>query len=508
LAVKRTMPGTRPTFMSALIRYSLLLCTLSGSHGAGPSPVRWPFSSDPEGDSCGQGDGGRCYSSLVQMRARATPRAPQGSADDGGGGFGDAGRGRVGVGEGAAATRRALKIYVYDLPATMLHNGTLVVLRQSCKEYPPNMSCGPLAKLGTNAVWGGPIELSGGLEVHQVYQFALGSIFFVSLMGHPQRTLDPTEADLFFVPAFMDPNGLQTYDMHDNCPSAELLVAQLPHLNDDSASRHIWLAPSVGWVNETCDAFQANSSSTSPAALLLAKTIKLALEDRESAPHSLAADRELAVDENAPMSMPWADNLHSIPYPSVLSGFDAARVAAWQASIAVPTQRPYLVSGVWGAHGLGSSMDIRTSMQRQCLASPECSFIDLNGMRGRTNTEDVMEVGLVSTFCLEPPGDTPSRKGMVDSIVAGCIPVLFSPLQTKLWPWHIGDWRDVSVLASPTCADIVAFLSDIPHAEVERMQQNLVPVVRRLTYSPLGYPDPDDALETTLRAVLAIALAS
>ena len=39
-------------------------------------------------------------------------------------------------------------------------------------------------------------------------------------------------------------------------------------------------------------------------------------------------------------------------------------------------------------------------------------------------------------------GDTPSRKAMVDSVLLGCIPVLFSRRQTTLWPWH---WRAAKV---------------------------------------------------------------
>ena len=48
-----------------------------------------------------------------------------------------------------------------------------------------------------------------------------------------------------------------------------------------------------------------------------------------------------------------------------------------------------------------------------------------------------------ATFCLQPGGDTPARKSLVDAITLGCIPVLFSPMQDEfmpLWSWH--RWRD------------------------------------------------------------------
>merc|ERR1711953_1608408 len=30
-----------------------------------------------------------------------------------------------------------------------------------------------------------------------------------------------------------------------------------------------------------------------------------------------------------------------------------------------------------------------------------------------------------STFCLEPPGDSPTRKGFFDALLVGCVPVIF-----------------------------------------------------------------------------------
>ena len=39
-----------------------------------------------------------------------------------------------------------------------------------------------------------------------------------------------------------------------------------------------------------------------------------------------------------------------------------------------------------------------------------------------------------------PGGDTISRKGIVDAILLGCIPVLFHTGQLAQWPWHWGPW--------------------------------------------------------------------
>lgn len=49
-------------------------------------------------------------------------------------------------------------------------------------------------------------------------------------------------------------------------------------------------------------------------------------------------------------------------------------------------------------------------------------------------------VPLQSTFCIMPPGDVPTRKGFFDSILMGCIPVVFNPQSAhKQWLYHLGN---------------------------------------------------------------------
>ena len=49
-----------------------------------------------------------------------------------------------------------------------------------------------------------------------------------------------------------------------------------------------------------------------------------------------------------------------------------------------------------------------------------------------------------------PTGDAVSRKAIVDSLVLGCIPVLFHRGQAEQWPWHWGAWhQNASVRIDP-----------------------------------------------------------
>eukprot|EP01038_Epipyxis_sp_PR26KG_P008500 gene8500-11492_t len=53
-----------------------------------------------------------------------------------------------------------------------------------------------------------------------------------------------------------------------------------------------------------------------------------------------------------------------------------------------------------------------------------------------------------SIFCLQPPGNLPTRKSVFDSILSGCIPVFFHPLTAKLmYEWHINQsqWEEIAI---------------------------------------------------------------
>jgi len=61
---------------------------------------------------------------------------------------------------------------------------------------------------------------------------------------------------------------------------------------------------------------------------------------------------------------------------------------------------------------------------------------------------DMYQVLMASTFCINPPGDTPTRKGLFDSLVLGCIPVVTSEDSLQHYRFHLPFWRSVSVLVT------------------------------------------------------------
>ncbi|KAM0750971.1 hypothetical protein T439DRAFT_380794 [Meredithblackwellia eburnea MCA 4105] len=127
---------------------------------------------------------------------------------------------------------------------------------------------------------------------------------------------------------------------------------------------------------------------------------------------------------------------------------------------------------------------------------------------------------LNSTFCLQPPGDSPTRKGFFESILLGCIPVVFRRgIYDKTFPTTLGDdfsWDEGVAYYVPEESitsgevDIVEHLSAVSEKEVRRRQMEIVGLVERIQFeSPdlieavlmkRGKVDwPDDAFGMLLR---------
>jgi|EP00966_Prymnesium_polylepis_P066697 CBS-domain-containing membrane protein len=81
-----------------------------------------------------------------------------------------------------------------------------------------------------------------------------------------------------------------------------------------------------------------------------------------------------------------------------------------------------------------------------------------------------------STFCLQPVGDRFTRKGVVDSLLLGCIPVIFHEQTSRQWPWHWESWWENATLmldlnkSSSTEFDVVDVLQQVQTKQIEAIQ--------------------------------------
>jgi Exostosin family len=172
----------------------------------------------------------------------------------------------------------------------------------------------------------------------------------------------------------------------------------------------------------------------------------------------------------------WKNNAHAVPYPSAVHYFDGsmnstlleslqlqAADGAWQPHRLWSKEREYLASyvgTVWrGARVATDYWRLKVLCAEACHASHQClanvldappqqpgtprkawadfmtGHADFGAFhRDESNVDSwLLQRGigtrlpqltyLQSTFCLCPPGDGPTRKGLFDSILFGCIPV-------------------------------------------------------------------------------------
>lgn len=96
----------------------------------------------------------------------------------------------------------------------------------------------------------------------------------------------------------------------------------------------------------------------------------------------------------------------------------------------------------------------RTVIFNMCQERPNLCADFKTGIRTNSSSSvpgrisDMYQLLMASTFCIQPPGDTPTRKGLFDSLVLGCIPVITSEDSLQHYSMHIDDWKSISVLVT------------------------------------------------------------
>ena len=93
-----------------------------------------------------------------------------------------------------------------------------------------------------------------------------------------------------------------------------------------------------------------------------------------------------------------------------------------------------------------------------------------------------------SVFCLQPPGDSPTRKSFYDAVVSGCIPVLFSMNLTVKYPFHPRfNHNDFTVTIDTdkvlSGVPIYDMLSMIDKDTIRKKQESLYSVMLAYQYS-------------------------
>lgn len=126
-----------------------------------------------------------------------------------------------------------------------------------------------------------------------------------------------------------------------------------------------------------------------------------------------------------------------------------------------------------------------------------------------------------SRFCLQPPGDSPTRKGFWESIQLGCIPVTFRRgTYDKVWPvafaledgalvGGLGYWDErIALVVDEQSvidgADVVRLLEDAEEGEVKRRQLEMAKIAHLVQYGLPGTMAGVDAVSVLVRRLESI----
>lgn len=306
-------------------------------------------------------------------------------------------------------TCKGREIFVYELPPKF--NKELI---DRCNGLLPWMN---LCDYFANDALGEPISKLGK-GWYRTHQYSLEPIFHSRVLRHPCRVLNADQAKLFYVPFF---GGLDVLRWHFKNVSDQVkdslgvdMVKWLegqPSWARNSGKDHVFVLGKISW-----DFRRKNKDSWGTGFLEL---------DQMQNPTKLLIERQ-----------PWHVNDVGIPHPTHFHPHSDDDIAAWQSKI-MQFERKNLVSFA-GAARPEAPENIRSVLIKQCMSGDgHCRFLDCR-VGACSKPETVIELFMESEFCLQPPGDSPTRKSLFDSVVSGCIPVLFDPFTAYYqYPWHL-----------------------------------------------------------------------
>ncbi|CAN6308060.1 unnamed protein product [Urochloa humidicola] len=394
-------------------------------------------------------------------------------------------------GRGDDASCRGRYVYIHDLPARFNAD----ILGNCAHWYPWHNMCGYLENGGL----GEPVDNGDGVFGDEGWyatdHFGLDIIFHRRVQQYDCLTDDSSRAAAVFVPFYAG------FD----------IVQHLWGVNSTAREKDALSLDLVDWLTRR------------PEWRAMGGRDHFFLSGRTAYDHQRRPESEsewgnkllhLPAVQNMTVlfveKLPWTKFDFAIPYPTYFHPGKDAQILEWQQRMRA-MRRPWLFSFAGGARN--DPYSIRHHLIRQCGASSFCKLVQCRkNERNCLIPSNFMRVFQGTRFCLQPTGDTMTRRSAFDAIMAGCVPVFFHPDSAHTqYRWHLPEAHDSYSVLIPE-ADVRAgnvsiedTLRAIPSEVAERMTETVIGLIPRLVYA-----DPRSRLETlrdavdvTLEAIIA-----
>ncbi|KAF5822074.1 putative exostosin [Helianthus annuus] len=380
-------------------------------------------------------------------------------------------------------------VYVHDLPSRF--NEDMLKQCRSLSKW-TNM-----CKFTTNAGLGPPLENTEGVFSdngwYATNQFAVDVIFSNRMKQYECLTKDSSLAAAIFVPfyaGFDIARFLWGYNISMRDAASLDLVDWLqkrPEWGIMGGKDHFLVAGRITW-----DFRRLSEEETDWGNKLLFLPA--------------AKNMSMLVVE----SSPWNANDFAIPYPTYFHPSKDAEVFAWQDRM-MNLDRKWLFCFA-GAPRPDNPKSIRGQIIDQCKNSDVGKLLECDLGESKCHSpSSIMQMFQSSVFCLQPQGDSYTRRSAFDSMLAGCIPVFFHPGSAYTqYTWHLPkNYTKYSVFIPEDDLrkrniSIEERLSQIPPDQVKMMREEVINLIPRLIYAdPRSKLDSHkDAFDVSVQAII------
>lgn len=196
---------------------------------------------------------------------------------------------------------------------------------------------------------------------------------------------------------------------------------------------------------------------------------------------------------------PWQE--HAVPYPTSFHPPNLGLLESWVQRVRRSKRSALALFA--GGGGISATPNIRRSIRIECDNNTGnssdavgggyeklCEVVDCSNGVCEHDPLRFMRPMLQASFCLQPPGDTPTRRSTFDSVLAGCIPVFFEDLSAKSqYGWHLpeNEFESFSVFIPKEEVvfkgmRILDVLRRIPRSRVRRMREKVLEFIPRVVY--------------------------
>ncbi|KAL3518180.1 hypothetical protein ACH5RR_020769 [Cinchona calisaya] len=385
---------------------------------------------------------------------------------------------------------RGRYIYVHELPSRF--NDDLIKQCKSLNKW--NDMCQYLVNNGLGSELGNPGRIFSRTGWFNTNQFSLELIFHNRMKQYECLTNDSSKAAAIFVPYY---GGLDV--------SRYLWGSNVSVRDSDSLDVMKWLREKPEWdVMWGKDHFMVAGRIT--------WDFRRGVDDDNSWGNKLML---LPESKNMTIltieSSPWNRNDFAIPYPTYFHPWTDYDMVQWQNKMR--KQRRKSLFCFVGAPRPNMQYSIRGELMEQCKSSSrKCSLLECTNDRNKCQKPVyITKMFQNSVFCLQPPGDSFTRRSTFDSILAGCIPVFFSPGCAYVqYLWHLPkDFNKYSILipeddVKNKRVSVEKKLSQISKARVLAMREEVIKLIPNVIYA-----DPrsrlrkfHDAFDLSVKGVL------